>query len=70
MYLLSFFDSTYITLTAQNSKTFLIILLPKCAHKICAFYAVFRTIFLPISVLSGKTKSANTTILCGCFHII
>lgn len=66
---LSLFGSTYITLTAQNSKTIRIIFLPKCTQKNYAFYAVFYTFFLRISVLSGKTKSALAAVFCGYFHI-
>lgn len=66
---LSLFGSTYITLTAQNSKTIRIIFLPKCTQKNYAFYAVFYTFFLRISVLSGKTKSALAMIFCGYFYI-
>ena len=66
---LSLFGSTYITLTAQNSKTILIIFLPKCTQKKCAFYAAFYMFFLRISVLSGKTKSALAMIFSGYFHI-
>nr|DAQ16503.1 MAG TPA: hypothetical protein [Caudoviricetes sp.]DAZ20836.1 MAG TPA: hypothetical protein [Caudoviricetes sp.] len=62
---LSLFGSTYITLTAQNSKTIRIIFLPKCTQKNYAFYAFF----LRISVLSGKTKSALAMIFCGYFYI-
>ena len=67
---LSLFGSTYITLMAQNSKTIRIIFLPKCTQKNCAFYAVFYTFFLRISVLSGKTKSAKEAVFYGNFHII
>lgn len=66
---LSLFGSTYITLTAQNSKTIRIIFPPKCTQKNCAFYAVFYTFFPWISVLSGKTKSALAMIFCGYFYI-
>lgn len=66
---LSLFGSTYITLTAQNSKTILIIFLPKCTQKNCAFYAAFYMFFLRISVLSGKTKSALAKVFCGYFYI-
>ena len=66
---LSLFGSTYITLMAQNSKTIQIIFLPKCTQKNCAFYTVFYTFFLRISVLSGKTKSAKVMIFCGYFYI-
>ena len=58
-----------ISLTAQNSKTIRIIFLPKCTQKNYAFYAVFYTFFLRISVLSGKTKSALAMIFCGYFYI-
>ena len=66
---LSLFGSTYITLMAQNSKTFRIIFLPKCTQKNCAFYAAFYMFFLRISVLSGKTKSAKVMTFNGYFHI-
>lgn len=66
---LSLFGSTYITLTAQNSKTIRIIFLPKCTQKNCNFYAIFYTFFLRISILSGKTKSALATVFCGYFYI-
>nr|DAM84847.1 MAG TPA: hypothetical protein [Caudoviricetes sp.] len=69
MYPPFFFGSTYITLTAQNSKTIRIIFLPKCTQKNCDFYAAFYTFFLRISVLSGKTKSAKVMTFSGYFHI-
>lgn len=67
--LLSSFDSTYITLTAQNIKTIRIIFLTKCTQKNYDFYAIFYMFFLSISVLSGKTKSALAMIFSGYFHI-
>jgi hypothetical protein len=65
-----FFGSTYITLTAQNSKTFLIIFLPKNTHKNCVFSIVLHTVFMRFSVLSGKTRSAKEAVFCEDFHII
>jgi hypothetical protein len=70
MYLPFFFGSTYITLTTQNSKTFLIIFQSENMHKNCAFSIVLHTVFMRISVLSSKTKSAKEAVFCGNFHII
>ena len=70
MYPPFFFGSTYITLMAQNSKTFLIIFLQKNTHKNCAFSIVLHMVFMRILVLSGKTKSAKEAVFYGNFHII
>lgn len=66
---LSSFGNTYITLKAQNSKTFLIIFLQKNTHKNCVFSIVLHTVFMRFSVLSGKTKSAKVMTFSGYFHI-
>nr|DAN15889.1 MAG TPA: hypothetical protein [Caudoviricetes sp.] len=70
MYPPFFFGSTYITLMAQNSKTFLIIFLQKNTHKNCAFSIVLHMVFMRILVLSGKTKSTKEAVFYGNFHII
>ena len=54
----------------MNSKVFLIIFLQKNTHKNCVFSIVLHTVFMRISVLSGKTKSAKEAVFYGNFHII